>query len=180
MSTAWSGPVRLVPHGTPGTILRAAALGAATGSRSTAGVTAIALTSDPDDSGVLASKLGTTAGKVVTTTAAAAELAVDKMPATPSRLTASGLVPRLALGATSTAAMAQREKADRVLPGLVGLVGLAASAFVWTRVRAVAARRFGSDLPAAFAEDAVAALLSWLGTRRAPQDAVTTAEPMTR
>jgi uncharacterized membrane protein len=34
------------------------------------------------------------------------------------------------------------------------------------RIRALAARRFGSDLPGAFAEDALAATLAWLGARR--------------
>jgi uncharacterized membrane protein len=43
---------------------------------------------------------------------------------------------------------------------------LARAAALGTRLRALAARRFGSDLPGAFAEDAVAGTLAWPGARR--------------
>src|SRR5256885_1974346 len=51
-------PARLV-----GTLLGAAALGAASGARSTAGMAALAFTSRPDDDGRIASKLGSRAGR---------------------------------------------------------------------------------------------------------------------
>ncbi len=47
-----------VPTIRPATLARAAALGAASGSRSTAGITALALASRPDDRGVIASRAG--------------------------------------------------------------------------------------------------------------------------
>jgi uncharacterized membrane protein len=169
-----------VPHSSPGTILRAAALGAATGSRSTAGVTAIALTSGPGDHGAVASRLGARPGTVGTSLAAAAELVADKLPGTPSRLAPQGLLPRLALSATSAAAMAHRERADATLPTLVGLGSAVAASVLGVRLRAAAARRFGSDKPGALAEDAAAVLLGWLGARRAPKDTLITAEPMAR
>jgi len=169
-----------VPHSSPGTILRAAALGAATGSRSTAGITAIALTSGRNDHGAVASRLGGRTGTAATTVAAAAELVADKLPGTPSRLAPPALVSRLALSATSAAAMAHRDRADATLPTLVGLASAVATSVLGSRMRASAARRFGSDKPGAFAEDAAAVLLGWLGARRAPKDALITAEPMAR
>ena len=48
-----------------GLLLRAAAIGAATGSRSTAGVAALALTSTPADPGAVVSRLGSRTGTAV-------------------------------------------------------------------------------------------------------------------
>ncbi|WP_433282395.1 hypothetical protein ACQPZA_17675 [Pseudonocardia xinjiangensis] len=170
-----------VPPGSPATLLRAAALGAATGSRSTAGVTAIALTSGRDDPGAVAARLGSRAGTVISALAAAGELVADKLPATPSRLALPGLLPRAVLGATSAAAMARRNQYDTTLPALVGLASAGAAAALGVRLRAAAARRFGSDKPGAFAEDAIATLLGWLGARRAGhRAALITAEPLAR
>jgi uncharacterized membrane protein len=50
---------------------------------------------------------------------------------------------------------------------VVGLVAAVATAFLAVRARAAAAERFGSDRPGAVVEDALAALLAWLGARRA-------------
>ena len=75
-----------VPTTRPATLVRAVALGAASGSRSTAGITALALTSRPDDLGVIASRAGSRPAQVVTPLAAVGELTADKLPSTPSRL----------------------------------------------------------------------------------------------
>jgi uncharacterized membrane protein len=148
------------------TLLRAAALGAASGSRSMMGITMVALTSRRDDRGRLASALGSTAGKVGTGLAAAGELVVDKLPATPSRLAPPALVPRGLFGGASSAAVARRDGADSALPALVGAGSALGAAVLGARLRGVAARRFGSDLPGAFLEDGVAAALGWWGARR--------------
>jgi uncharacterized membrane protein len=84
----------------------------------------------------------------------------------PSRLAAPGLVPRLALGSTSAAAMARRDGDDPALPALVGMAGAAGAAVLGVRARAAASRRFGSDTPGALAEDVLAAALAWFGARR--------------
>lgn len=165
------------PPARPSTLLRAAALGAATGSRSTAGTAALALTSRTGDTGV-AGRLGGRAGTTLSGLLAAGEAAADKHPAVPSRLAAPGLAPRLALGATSAAAMARRDGEDPALPGLVGLAGAAGSAVLGARARAAAARRFGSDRPGAIAEDVLAAALAWFGARR--RRSPDTAEQMRR
>lgn len=155
-----------LPSTSPATLLRAAALGAATGSRSTAGIAAVALTSSRNDRGVVASRLGSRTGTAVTALLAAGELVADKLPATPSRLSPPAVLPRAVLGAASAAAMAARDGHDAALPALVGLAGAAGASVVGMRLRATAARRFGSDLPGALVEDALTALLGWLGARR--------------
>ena len=48
----------------------------------------------------------------------------------------------------------------------VGAVSALGSAALGIRLRALAARRFGSDLPGAFVEDALADTLAWLFIRR--------------
>jgi len=146
------------------TLARAAALGAATGSRSSAGLTAVALTSARHDDGV-AGRLGSPLGKVVTVVLAVGEVVVDKRGSTPPRTDVQGVAPRVVLGATSAAVAAARAGEDQDLPALLGAGAALVSAAVGIRLRAVARSRFGSDLPGALAEDAVAALLGWLGAR---------------
>lgn len=148
-----------------GTLLRAAALGAASGARSSAGVAAIALTSSGADRGA-AGRLGGRTGTALSTLLAAGEAVADKLPSTPSRTEPPGLLPRAALGATSAAAVAGRDGDDATLAGVVGLLAALGAAALGTRARGAAARRFGSDLPGALTEDALAALLGWLGARR--------------
>jgi uncharacterized membrane protein len=156
-----------------GTVLaRAAALGAATGSRSSAGITALALTSRGEDRGVFLARLGSRPGQAVAAGLAAVELTMDKLPSTPSRLAARGLIPRIVLAATSAAGMAARD-GERPEPATataaaaaVAAVTALGSAALGTRLRALAARRLGSDRPGAFIEDAVAGTLAWLGARR--------------
>jgi uncharacterized membrane protein len=171
-----------VPPARPAALLRAAALGAASGARSASGIAAVALTSRADDTGPVASRLGTRAGTVLTSLAAAGELLVDKLPEAPSRLTPVGLVPRTALGAASAAAVARRDGHESTLPGLIGAASAIATATLGVRWRAASARRFGSDRPGALAEDVLAALLGWLGARRPGQAGVpeTTLRPLRR
>ncbi len=149
-----------------GTLLRSAALGAATGSRSLAGITAVALTSTRGDRGVLASGLGSRAGTAVTGLLAVGELMVDKLPSAPSRVAPSGLLPRIILGASAAAAMARRDGRDVALPVVVGVVGALTTSLLGARLRAASAGRLGSDKPGAVAEDALAAFLGWWGARR--------------
>jgi uncharacterized membrane protein len=171
-----------VPHADPRALLRAAALGAATGSRSTAGIAAVALTARRDDPGALASRLGGRTGGALTAVAAAGELVLDKLPVVPSRLAPQGLAPRIAFGATAAGAVARRDGHDSGLPGLVGAASAVGNALLWVRLREAGRRRFGTDRPGAFAEDALAALLAWLGARRPTTTAApeTTARPLRR
>ena len=147
-------------------LLRAAALGAASGSRSTAGVTAVALASRRGDRGVLASGLGSTAGTAASGVLAVGELVADKLPFVPSRLAGPALGGRVVLGGTAAVAQARRDGHEPVLPAVVGAVTAVGAAVLFARLRGVAAQRFGSDTPGAFLEDGLAALLGWIGARR--------------
>jgi uncharacterized membrane protein len=152
-----------------GTLARAAALGAASGSRSSAGITALALTSRSSDRGVIASRAGSRPGQIVTPLVAAGELTADKLPSTPSRLGARGLIPRIVLAAVAAAGMAMRDGVRPEPAAAVAAVTAFGSAALGVRLRALAARRLGSDLPGAFTEDALAGTLAWLGARRGGQ-----------
>ncbi|MBP0461548.1 hypothetical protein JFN87_29425, partial [Streptomyces bomunensis] len=90
-------------------VTRAALIGAATGLRSTWGPAALSWTATRHDIPPSATALlvRRPAG-VATLAAAVAECAADKSPVIPSRLSASGLVPRLVLGAATGAAFAGR------------------------------------------------------------------------
>src|SRR4051812_4720045 len=148
------------------TLVRTAALGAATGARSSAGIAALAFTSHPADDGRIASALGSRRGRLVAAVMGAGELVADKLPVTPGRTGLSGLAPRVVLGAVAAAGLAGREGARPALPVLVGVGTAVAAAFLGERLRGVAAGRFGSDLPGAVIEDACAVLLGLRGARR--------------
>ncbi|WP_345427108.1 hypothetical protein [Pseudonocardia xishanensis] len=146
----------------PASVLaRAVALGAATGDRSTVGMTALALRTPRSQGGPPSSA----AASVAAVTASAGEVVVDKLPVVPSRTGAPGLAPRLGLGALVGATVARRADADPTLPALVGVLAALGSALVGVRWRSWAAERAGSDLPGALAEDAVALGLAWWGSR---------------
>jgi uncharacterized membrane protein len=150
----------------PASVLaRAAALGAASGCRSSAGLTAVALTSARTDPG-LAGRLASGTGRAVTVSMAAGELVVDKLPSTPSRLGPPSLAARTLFGGSSAAVVARRDGHDPVLPALVGALGAVGMSVLGTRLRGSGSRWLGTDLPGAFAEDGLAALLGWLGARR--------------
>lgn len=161
------------PDGAPGVrrrptvrhLARAAALGLATGCRSTAGPVAVALSARRGDHG-LSGRCAGSAGRTLLPLLAAGELGLDKHPSAPDRTGASGLVPRLALGAVSSGAVARRDGAGAGVPALVGGAAAAVAATAGMRARAALQRRVGSDLPGALLEDAVAAGLARLGTRR--------------
>jgi uncharacterized membrane protein len=155
------------PPARPVTLARAAALGAACGARSLSAITALALSSRRGDRGVIASRCGAPAGRVVTALLAAGELVADKLPATPSRLGPPGAIPRTALAAAAAAGMATRDGERPEPAAAVAAVTALSSAALGLRLRTAAARRFGSDLPAALIEDVAAGILAWLGTRRA-------------
>jgi uncharacterized membrane protein len=139
-------------------LLRAAALGAATGARSSAGVAALSWT-DGSGSGLLGSR----AGRIATAMAAVTEAVIDTRPSTPSRLSPLVLVPRLVLGAVTAAVAARRTGAPTAPAALTGVFASAVWAVAAVPLRGAAARRLGSDLPGALAEDVLAALLGWFG-----------------
>ncbi|MFD6179169.1 MULTISPECIES: hypothetical protein [unclassified Isoptericola] len=150
-------------------VVRALALGVAAGSRATLGVAAPLLGPAPahrhPTHGLRrpASVLRLVAGLAV-----AGELVGDKLPATPSRLDASGPDVRAGSGAAGGLLLAVRHHAtaaSTVAAGLAGAVGAVAGTGGGAAWRAAVARRGWPDLPAALAEDAVALTLAAWATR---------------
>lgn len=136
---------------TPGLLARSAALGLASGSRSSLGV-----------GGPLAGD-GTVA-RLVSTALVGTELVMDKLPATPSRLLGGGIGVRAATGAFGAGWLARRQSADPVLPAVAGLAGALVGTFAGAAWRDVSAQR-GWTWQAAVAEDVTALGLSWLAVR---------------
>lgn len=148
------------------TVLRAAALGASTGARSSAGVAALAFTSRPTDRGRIARWAGSRTGMVVAAVMAAGELVADKLPSTPGRSQPQVLAPRVVLGAVAAEGMAGRENDSAGLPALVAVAAAVPTALLGERLRTRLSHRVGSDLPGAVTEDVLTALLAFLGARR--------------
>lgn len=151
------------------TLLRAVALGAATGARSTTAVAALALTSTERDRWPLNRAASPTA-KLGAGAAVVGEMVGDKLPVAPPRTDPAGLVPRLLLAPVAVAAADRRDGSGpdgwTVLNALAASAAAAAAAFGGVRLRAVLGHRLGSDLPGAFAEDVLAGTLAWVGSRR--------------
>jgi uncharacterized membrane protein len=138
-----------------GLLVRSAALGAAAGSRSSlavAGPTAWGRGTSP-----LTGRLAT----ALALAGAGTELVVDKLPATPSRLGAEGLVPRFVTAGTGAVVLARRDGARPAAPVVSALAGAAGGAWggaAWRRW----AHGHLPDWQAALLEDAVALALSLL------------------
>jgi uncharacterized membrane protein len=87
------------------------------------------------------------------------ELVNDKLPKTPSRLAPPGFIARIV--ASALCGLAIGFSGHGMIIGLVaGIIGTVAGTFGGAKARSLLARRFGSDLPAALLEDAVAVGIS--------------------
>jgi uncharacterized membrane protein len=126
-------------------------LGAASGLRSQLGVAAVAARSGPS----LPSMFREPWIRRLLLAAAAVELVVDKLPATPSRLALQGIVPRLALGALAAGLSAQTRQASWLPAATLGASSAAIAAKLGHDVRARLARH-APDVAVAVAEDALA------------------------
>lgn len=160
-------PVPVSPEREPRrpALWRAAALGAATGCRSSAGLTALALRS-PRTSGGLPGLVSRPALRLAGGAAVAVELGVDKHPSVPSRLSRQGLPPRIVFASAAAGAAAHRDGFKRGTAAVVAALAAATTAIAGNRLRALAARRFGSDVPGAIVEDVAAVALAWAGAGR--------------
>ena len=145
-----------------GLLLRSAALGFAAGARSTMGVAGVLLASRGSHArparGLRRGLL--TAG----TLAVGAELVVDKLPVTPSRLQAPSLAVRVASGCGGGAALARQAGAHLAIPALVGGVCAAAGSLGGAVWREAAATRMPT-WATALVEDAAALLLTAVAAR---------------
>lgn len=143
-------------------LARAAALGAATGCRSTVGLTALALRARASDPRA-ASWFASPGRRAVPVLATLGEMAGDKSPAVPDRTSPGGLAPRIVLASTAADLAAHRDRYEGGPPALVAALAAVGTSVLGQRMRGMAAQRFGSDLPGALVEDAVASGLAWLG-----------------
>jgi uncharacterized membrane protein len=149
-------------------LLRAAALGLATGSRSAMGLAALAVTADASDRP--RSWLTDPWTTRVAVAASAAELVGDQLPRTPSRLEARGFIPRLVLGGAGAAILGRREGEPIgviVQAGALGVLAAALGAFAGSGWRQWADARFGQDRPGAVLEDAAALVTVAVATHSA-------------
>lgn len=146
---------------------RAAGLGLATGGRSTSAVAAFAVANQdgPPDLRRPASMLSGPGARKVGVALLLAELVVDKLPSTPSRLAPPVLGVRVAAAVLVSWALAQREHVAPAVPVVAGAVGALAGSFAGARYRAATASRGVPDVAAALLEDAATLLLARVGAR---------------
>ncbi|MEO9325396.1 hypothetical protein ABFT23_18030 [Nocardioides sp. C4-1] len=138
-----------LPRRRPSVLARGFAVGLASGARSTLGLV-------PPSIGPASRWPQVVAAGLVAT-----ELAVDKLPVTPSRLAPPPFTARVVLGTVGAATLARREEAGWVLPAAAGAIGAAAGTLGGAALRHAGAER-GVTWPAALLEDAVAlALVRW-------------------
>jgi uncharacterized membrane protein len=133
-------------------------LGAASGSRGQLGVAAVVARSDPSLPPIL--RQPWTRGLLVA--AAAGELVVDKLPATPSRLEPRGLIGRLVLGALAASLFAQTRQAPWLPAAAIGGSSAAVAAKIGHDVRA-RLDQHAPDPAVAVVEDALALGLATAG-----------------
>ena len=144
-----------------GAVVGSVLLGAASGLRSQLGVATLVARSDPS----LPAPLRRPWTRRLLVAAAAGELVVDKLPATPSRLAPPGFVSRLALGALAAGLFAQTRHAPWLPAAAVGASSAAVAAKLGHDVRARLARH-APDPAVAVVEDALALGLAAAGASR--------------
>ncbi len=142
----------------------AALIGASTGLRSQMGM-AVLLNGTPRDQ--LPTLLRHRAARPIAVAAALAELVVDKLPSTPARTEARGLVPRIALGGLSAGLLARKAGGPIAAAGAVGAGTAVGAAFTGMAGRGALAKRL-PPVAAALVEDLVAVGLAVVALRLAP------------
>lgn len=146
----------------PRLLLRTAALGLATGARSTLGVTAMLFSQRPGQPKRPARGRARLAAGAL---AVGTELVADKLPMTPSRLQAPSLAVRIASGTGAGVALARQVDAPVAVPALIGGACAAAGSFAGAAWRESAATHMPAWC-AALVEDAAALSLASAAVRQ--------------
>jgi uncharacterized membrane protein len=149
---------------TASALSRVALVGFATGLRSQLGPAMVALTTEATETSRPAALFAGRWAKGLAAAGAVGELVADKLPQTPSRLSAAGFLPRVALGALAGSALAGRRREDPtpwVVAAAVGAVAAAGGTLAGARWRGVAHDRGRADWPAAVTEDLAALALAY-------------------
>ena len=136
-------------------ILRTMALGVATGSRSSLAVAGPVLSGAHGPGPRSAAAL-----------AVVAELVVDKLPGTPSRLEAPILVGRIAAGGLGGVLMARRARVRTLGPVVAAMVGAAAGSWAGAAWRSRADRRLPRWIAAVIEDGFALAIVAWACTGR--------------
>jgi uncharacterized membrane protein len=100
--------------------------------------------------------LGSTAAAYILALGAIGELVVDKLPNTPSRTDALGLVARAVMGGLTGAAMSAAASKSLVIGAVLGAVGGIVGGFAGYQIRTRLVRALHAPLVVALLEDAVA------------------------
>jgi uncharacterized membrane protein len=148
---------------TPSAWAGAALIGGSTGLRSQMGM-AVLLNGTPGAE--LPALLRHRAARPIAVAAALAELVADKLPSTPARTQARGLVPRIGLGGLSAGLLARSAGAPALASAAVGAGAAVGAAFAGMAARGALAKRL-PPVAAALGEDIVALALAVVALRQA-------------
>jgi hypothetical protein len=146
---------------TPSTVIRSVLIGGSTGLRSQMGM-AVLVNGTPEER--LPAVLRRRDSRATTLVAALTELVADKLPSTPPRTQARGLVPRIGLGGLSAGLLARSMGEPTGPSAAVGAGAALGAAFVGMAVRQAVAKRV-PPITAAIVEDIFAVLLALLAIR---------------
>jgi uncharacterized membrane protein len=149
---------------TPSALAGAALIGASTGLRSQMGM-AVLLNDTPPAQ--LPRLFHHRAARPLATAAALAELMVDKLPFTPPRTRARGLVPRIGLGGLTAGLLGRNAGAPTTASAAVGAGTAVGAAFAGKAARGALATLL-PPLAAGLVEDLVAVVLTVMALRLAP------------
>jgi uncharacterized membrane protein len=139
-------------------------LGIACGLRAIIGVAAVSWAASSQRlplQGTWLSFLGYRFAPYITSVLALGEMINDKLPKTPSRLVPPQFGARVVMGALTGTAIGLSH-GQLALGALAGVVGSVVGTFAGAKGRALAAKLFGRDLPAALFEDVVAIVLAFV------------------
>lgn len=112
-----------------------------------------------DLSATPAAFLGNIIAVIIITILALGELVTDQLPNTPSRKVPMQFGARVVLGALTGALLMP---ANWIIGALLGAVGAIIGTLVGAELRAMLAKSFGRDMPAALLEDVLAVVLAFL------------------
>ena len=148
-------------------IISAFIIGVACGLRAIIGLAAVSWAASCQHlalEGTSLSFLGRLITSFITSSMALGEVVTDKLPKTPSRLVPAQFGARVVTGAFSGAAIGLSQGHFAI--GLVaGIVGSVVGTFAGFKGRALVAKLFGRDLPAALLEDVIAIALAFVALR---------------
>lgn len=148
----------------PSALAGAALIGCTTGLRSQMGMAMLLNGVPPAQLPALLRHRGV---RPIAVSAALAELVADKLPSTPPRTQARGLVPRIGLGGLSAGLLARSAGAPSPAAAAVGAGAAVGAAFAGITVRRALSKRM-PPLAAAMLEDLVATALGVVAVRLAP------------